>query len=896
MASILPGFEYDIFISYRNNDNRSGWVSEFVKALQEELATALKEPLSVYFDTNPHDGLLETHRVDKSLEGKLKCVIFIPILSRTYCDPKSYAWRSEFLVFCEGAGQDQYGLDISLPNGNVARRILPVKIHDLDLADQALFEKESGSFLRSVDFVFKSAGVNRPLTPTDSRADNLAHTYYRDQINKVANAIKEILEAPAFTGKVSESPLSSRAKGNERVNKKAPSGLGWFWHELNNRLVFRAALAYLVTAVVVYQLASLAIPFFGGPDWTVRLLVWVMVVFFPIALLAAWFFEFSPQGIIRTSSQQSQSNPYRPERRKPLTGNAMIGLLLILLSAQYIYISTVKQGSSYNLSDRSIAVMPFANPSGNDDENYFTDGMVQEIINQLVKVRELNVISLTSSMAYKGTSKPVDQIARELGVAHLLEGSVQRSGNQVRVAVRLIDARNDKNLWSESFIRDLSDIFSLQATISKNIARELKTVLSITEVENLNVVHTTNTRAYDFYLKSLYYERVDDWINGIAMCDSAIAIDPLFTLAYVLRANWQGTHYFNKWPTWQGRDKLAKADMEQAVKLSPYLPEVKICQAFTLYHTERDYDGAISILAELVQQQPNNSQVYYWLGIVQRRKGDWLNAISNMERAVSLDPGNTDHLIQTALLHFVMRDYPKVIDYANRAMAIEPEVGTVGWLIYTTLLAWKGDVDLANDTITEIAGRGKLESISDSMRIEWSKHYYKREYAQLLVLNENSKEEFTEDQNYYEPKPLRFARIYFLMQNQKECKNYANSAIAVLRKRLLEAEPDYRIYSALGYAYAFAGYPAEAVDFAKKAVEMMPISADAFSDGLSSEQSLLEVYIITGNHEAALDKTEYLLSIPGNISVNLLTVDPIYDPLRSLPRFRQLIASSLSAG
>jgi tetratricopeptide (TPR) repeat protein len=195
MASIVPGYEYDIFISYRHNDNRSGWVTEFVEALQEELAATLKDPVSVYFDTNPHDGLLETHNVDKSLEGKLKCLIFIPIISQTYCDSKSFAWQYEFTAFNKIAKEDRFGRDIRLGSGNVASRILPVKIHDLDEEDKTLLENELGAVLRSIDFIYKSSGVNRSLKPNDGRAENLNHTYYRDQINKVANAVKEIITA-----------------------------------------------------------------------------------------------------------------------------------------------------------------------------------------------------------------------------------------------------------------------------------------------------------------------------------------------------------------------------------------------------------------------------------------------------------------------------------------------------------------------------------------------------------------------------------------------------------------------------------------------------------------------------------------------------------------------------
>src|SRR6187455_1134465 len=164
MPSVLSGFEYDIFISYRHKDNKGAhWVTEFVDALKTELEATFKEDISIYFDENPHDGLLETHNVDRSLEGKLKCLIFIPIISRTYCDPKSFAWQHEFCAFNSMAADDSLGRYIKLANGNVVSRILPIKIHDLDVEDKVMLESELGSVFRSIEFIFRTAGVNRPL-------------------------------------------------------------------------------------------------------------------------------------------------------------------------------------------------------------------------------------------------------------------------------------------------------------------------------------------------------------------------------------------------------------------------------------------------------------------------------------------------------------------------------------------------------------------------------------------------------------------------------------------------------------------------------------------------------------------------------------------------------------
>jgi tetratricopeptide (TPR) repeat protein len=195
MASIIPGYEYDIFISYRQKDNKGDrWVSEFVESLKTELESTFKEEISVYFDINPHDGLLETHDVDASLKEKLKCLIFIPIISRTYCDPKSFAWEHEFKAFVEMASQDQFGLKIKLPNGNIASRALPLRIHDLDNADIKLCESLLGGVLRGIEFIYKESGFNRPLKPDDDEKINLLRTKYRNQITKVALAVKEIIQ------------------------------------------------------------------------------------------------------------------------------------------------------------------------------------------------------------------------------------------------------------------------------------------------------------------------------------------------------------------------------------------------------------------------------------------------------------------------------------------------------------------------------------------------------------------------------------------------------------------------------------------------------------------------------------------------------------------------------
>ena len=267
MASIVQGYEYDIFISYRQKDNKyDSWVTEFVDNLKKELEATFKEEISVYFDSNLHDGLLETHDVNASLKEKLRCLVFIPIISRTYCDPKSFAWEHELKAFVDLASQDHFGLKVKLSNGNVANRILPIRIHDLDITDVKLCESQIGSVLRGVDFIYKSAGVNRPLRSKEENPhDNLNHTNYRDQINKVSLAIKDIIEslkvptAPvqmqdnAFEVKKNRSKeelLSDDAIREESSRSKREMIAGES-KQVNQKIIFRSILVISIVSIVL---------------------------------------------------------------------------------------------------------------------------------------------------------------------------------------------------------------------------------------------------------------------------------------------------------------------------------------------------------------------------------------------------------------------------------------------------------------------------------------------------------------------------------------------------------------------------------------------------------------------------------------------------------------------
>jgi Predicted integral membrane protein len=486
MASIIPGFEYDIFISYRHNDNRSGWVTEFVAALQEELAATLKECVSVYFDTNRHDGLLETHNVDKSLEGKLKCLIFIPIISQTYCDSKSFAWQHEFVAFNKMAREDQFGRDIRLASGNVASRILPIKIHNLDQEDKTILENELGGMLRCIDFIYIEAGVNRPLRPNDDAKGNLNKTQYRNQVNKLANAVKEIMiGARNFDFEKKESPSKNIVSVNTPDLVKAKS-------------------------------------------FKLRMAFWSFII---IGLLVSGYFVLP--SLFKTST-------------KPI--------------------------------DRSIAVLPLENMSNDPGQEYFSNGMMQEILNHLFMIGGLKIPSGTSSMRFKGSKLSVREIARELGVSFVLEGNVSRSGDNVRIIVRLINGKNEQLLWTEDYNRTMTaiDLFDIQSDVAQKVAESLKIVMNPEVKKRINARPTENTEAYLLFLQATQSMGQHEYVQQLL--EKAIVLDPGFADAYAALA------FF--WLI-QGNDLYGKLSREQVLeKTEPLLKKaLELDKNSVLAHT-----------------------------------------------------------------------------------------------------------------------------------------------------------------------------------------------------------------------------------------------------------------------------------------------------------------------
>ena len=549
MPSLIPGYEYDIFISYRHKDNlhshghsqqanSDGWVTEFVSNLRKELEATFKDDVSIYFDENPHDGLLESHDVEDSLTSKLKCLIFIPIVSQTYCDARSYAWTKEFLVFKNLAKEDQVGLKIKLVNGNVTSRILPVKINNLDEDDKKLLEGELGP-LRSIDFIFRSPGVNRPLRPHEEEPkSNLNHTLYRDQINKVAHTVKDIITA-----------LRNRSYSTAAVESEGNTS---------------PAIKPVISSVKRKKIA-----------WISGISLLMAIAFWSVYFLG------------------SQSRIESNDRKK------------------------------------YIAVLPFTNLNRDSTQDYFSDGITEDILNHLVKVSDLNVKSRTSSLQYKNSAKTIPQIASELDVGTIVEGTVRREGSKVRIVVQLIDVKNDIHLWSETYDREMKDVLSLQSEVALQIATALHAKLSTSEKKNIENVESINTTAYEYYLRARKIYKIDlvekrDLDHALTLLQKAIALDPKFAAAYAAIGDIQ---YFYM----PGINEKVSIDSsfalaEMAIQLDSGCADAYRLRGSVLRFNYNKFNQGLRDLKKAYQLAPNNPDVldalgWLYLEIGPREKG-----------------------------------------------------------------------------------------------------------------------------------------------------------------------------------------------------------------------------------------------------------------------------------
>src|SRR5881394_2170334 len=464
-----------------------------------------------------------------------------------------------------------------------------------------------------------------------------------------------------------------------------------FFEEVKRRKVYRVAAGYVVVAGGLIQLASAVFPAWELPNWALRLVILLLLIGFPIALILAWAFDVTSQGIRATPPV-----PTAPRRRRNVVALVAIGIIVSAAAGFFL----LPRASARRI-DKSIAVLPFENFSDDKENAYFADGIQDDILTNLSKIGDLKVISRTSVMPYRGKEKNVREIAQALGVSAILEGSVRKSGNRVRVNVQLINALNDEHIWSDVYDRDLTDVFAIQTDLAQKIAQELRAKLSPTEKEQMTRKPTENGEAYLAFVQAHNFQReVEDFSKlkqAEQLYERALQLDPNFALAAANYSQLESWIYHTYEPTTERANK-SRALANRALQLQPDLPEGHLALGFSIYYVERDFNRALSELALAQKGLPNEAEVYLAIGAIQRRQGKWDESNASLEKAVSLSPNET-WPIQNLVLNYQMQrrfdDANKLID---RALKLAPQSFNL-WSV-------KAQLEISEKGTFEIVERG----------------------------------------------------------------------------------------------------------------------------------------------------------------------------------------------
>src|SRR5205085_579200 len=442
-----------------------------------------------------------------------------------------------------------------------------------------------------------------------------------------------------------------------------------FFSELKRRNVYKVAVAYAVVGWVIAQIATQIFPFLEIPNWFVRLVFVVIAMGFPIALAIAWAFEATPEGTNRPEDVDLNAQTPAPKKHAwiyiAITGAAISAALFFL--GRYTAVNKNVGTSANGLSQKSIAVLPFDNLSSDKENAYFAEGIQDEILTRLSKIADLKVISRTSTQHYKSAPENLPEIAKQLGVAHILEGSVQKNAGTVRVNVQLIKAASDSHLWSDTFDRKLTDILSVESEVAKAIAEQLRAKLSGQEAEVIAAKPTDNPQAYDAYLRGLAYTLKTGFTpaNSLAAqkyLKEAVHLDPRFALGWALLSYVDSSGYLTQslQPTAALREEARQA-AETALSLQPNLGEAVFAKGFYHYACLKDYDTAVKYLEQAYQLLPNNSRIPQALAYVERRRGNWEKSETYFNDAEKLDPRNVNLLSQHARSYICLRRFPEAL-------------------------------------------------------------------------------------------------------------------------------------------------------------------------------------------------------------------------------------------
>ena len=655
-----------------------------------------------------------------------------------------------------------------------------------------------------------------------------------------------------------------------------------FFAELRRRNVYKVAVAYALVGWLLIQVASTTFPFLQIPDWGTRLVIGLVLLAFPIALVLAWAFEMTPTGIMRTETADRS-----PTARRGRALGAVITILALAVAALLAF--QIFRPKASSLNDKSIAVLPFENRSEDKENAYFADGVQDEILTRLARIGDLKVISRTSTQHYKSAPENLREVGRQLGVANILEGSVQKSGQSIRVNVQLIHAETDAHVWAEIYDRKLTDVFALQSEIASTIADALKAKLTGAEKQVIAQKPTENAEAYDAYLRGIAFNREG---NSAVIADKAaksledaVRLDPQFAAAWALLARIHSRVFFNNLDASEGRRQKAEQALQTALRLQPDLAESQLARAFYQYWVSRDYEGARDTFERLQAKMPNNADLLEALGYITRRQGFWAEANAYLNQAVTLNPLDRFVRVQVAAGWEFIRNYPEALRLYDQALQI--------WPNDMILLARKagvyqalGDLDRADALLKEL--HPDHDDVAVVARI-YDQALLRRRYPETIAFLRGAIERVASipQRNEYR---LWLGDLERLSGDRDGAKTNYAQARAELEGALQEQPQNLDILNTLALVCAGLGEKDVALEYAERSLGLMPTSKDALA-GRAAEMARALIYVRFGDRDRAIPALERLLKLPGGrppLTPATLRLNPEFDALRNDPRFLKL--------
>lgn len=599
-----------------------------------------------------------------------------------------------------------------------------------------------------------------------------------------------------------------------------------------------------------------------------------------------------------TAPAGSLSASAAKRRSRRIALGAAVMIVLCALAAWFI----LGQRSGPASQEIRMVVLPFENLGSAEDE-YFAAGITDAITARLATIRGLSVISRQSAMRYRKTEKTARQIAGELRVDYILEGTVQRERpsdvtSRVRIIPQLINASDDAHVWAQAYDNDMREVFQVQSDLAEQVAHALNITLVERERRVLASRPTENMEAYDYYLRGNehWHRRLygNELKAAIQMYDKAVELDPKFALAYAQLSQAHATMYWFYYDHTPKRLETAKDAVDRALRLDANLPEAHLALGYYYYYGYLDYDRALEQSDIVRQSQPDTSDLLRFVGYIQRRQGKFQEAVANIKRASDLDPLSSNVIFELGITFMWMRDYPEALRCYDRAILLAPDVAGPYNSKAEMYLLWEGNTEKARTVLDQAAKN--IRTFGDDTDIVLTGIWLNvldGKYKEALAQISSYKAETFSSQDVYLPKAEVSALIYGLMANKELERAQYESAVSVLEAKIQEDPNDARFHSALGIAYAGLGRKQDAIREGRRAVELLPVSKDAMRSFYRAKD-LAIIYAMVGEFEGAIDQIESLLSMPGELSIPLLKLEPAWAPLRDQPRFKKLVEAKES--